>query len=131
MKDNTFMLEKGLREKIRVYFDKDLDSARMALEEQYKKYDEYKSALNNFMKADVKEDIAEIDSRMKTRVAKYKVFDPKKALAQQEKDEKNGGNSKSNGIFEKYGMDADDMVAEMERLRESEKEAREEVTMMQ
>jgi hypothetical protein len=80
MKDNVFMLEKGLREKIRIYFDKDLDTSRMALEEQYKKYDEYKSALNAYMKADVRDDINEIDARMKTKMAKFKVFDTKKAL---------------------------------------------------
>lgn len=80
MKDNVFMLEKGLKEKIRIAFDKDLDSARMALEEQFKKYDEYKSALNAYMKADVRDDINEIDARMKARMTQYKVFDPKKAL---------------------------------------------------
>jgi len=73
MKDNTFMLEKGLKEKIRIYFDKDLDQARMALDEQHKKYAEYKEALNSFVKADIKDDINSIDALMRKRVEKYKV----------------------------------------------------------
>ena len=77
MKDNTFNLEKGLREKIRLYFDKDLDLARMNLsqnlEEEHKKYSEYQMALNTYMKNDVKEDINYIDTLMKKRVEKYKV----------------------------------------------------------
>ena len=39
--------------------------------------------------------------------------------------------SKANFKFDQYGMDAEQMVTEMERLRESEKEARDEVLMMQ
>lgn len=58
MKDNTFMLEKGLREKIRIYFDKDLESSRMALEEQFKKYLDYKGLLNAHMTKEVTDDIA-------------------------------------------------------------------------
>jgi hypothetical protein len=73
MKDNVFNLEKGCKEKIRLYFDKDLGQARMVLEEEHKKYAEYKEALNTYMKNDVKEDINYIDTLMKKRVEKYKV----------------------------------------------------------
>lgn len=33
MKDNVFLLEKGLKEKIRLYFDKDLEQTRVLLDE--------------------------------------------------------------------------------------------------
>jgi len=41
MKDNVYLLENGLKEKIRLYFDKDLEQTRMQLEEQKKKFAEY------------------------------------------------------------------------------------------
>jgi hypothetical protein len=57
------------------------------------------------------------------------VFDPKKALElnNNKGSNSNDKNSKNNFVFEKYGMDADQMAEEMDRLRESEAEAREEV----
>jgi len=33
MKDNVFSVEKGLKEKIRLYFDKDLEQTRILLAE--------------------------------------------------------------------------------------------------
>lgn len=139
MKDNTFMLEKGLKEKIRIYFDKDLEQARMALDEQHKKYAEYKEALNSYVKADIKDDMNSIETLMKKRVEKYKVNSGTTKNPQDREDESKKksksklttSSSKQNFKFEQYGMDADQMVAEMERLRESEKEARDEVLMMQ
>lgn len=41
MKDNIFALEKGIKEKTRLYFDKDLDQTRVLLAEQKRKFKEY------------------------------------------------------------------------------------------
>lgn len=87
--------------------------------------------MNAYTKANVSEDINQIDARMKAKMANYKVFDPKKALEQVNNTANSkkdiDKNSKNNYVFEKYGMDADEMAEEMERLRDSEKEARDEV----
>jgi len=41
IKDNVFMMEKHLKDKIRLEFDKDLDNTRMQLDEQKRKFVEY------------------------------------------------------------------------------------------
>lgn len=41
MKDNVFSLEKSLKEKVRLYFDKDLEQTRVLLAEQKQKFREY------------------------------------------------------------------------------------------
>ena len=41
IKDNIFGLEKNVKDKVRLYFDKDLEQTRVLLEEQKKKFAEY------------------------------------------------------------------------------------------
>ncbi len=45
MKDNVFALEKGIKEKTRLYFDKDLEQTRVLLAEQKAKFKEYQLSL--------------------------------------------------------------------------------------
>ena len=72
MKDNVFSLEKGLKEKIRLYFDKDLEQTRVLLAEQKKKFKEYQVTLNSYVEENVSHNINYIDEEMKKRVEAYK-----------------------------------------------------------
>ena len=72
MKDNVFSVEKGLKEKIRLYFDKDLEQTRILLAEQKRKFKEYQLTLNSYMRENVTENINYIDEVMKKRVEQYK-----------------------------------------------------------
>jgi hypothetical protein len=72
MKDGVFMLEKGLKESIRLRFDKDLEVARGLLVQQKKKYGDYKDNLNAHVRGEIKEEINSIDGLMKKRMAELK-----------------------------------------------------------
>lgn len=72
MKDNVFLVEKGLKEKIRLYFDKDLQQTRVLLDEQKRKFGEYQQQLNAYVREHVKESHNYIDQEMKQRVEAYK-----------------------------------------------------------
>ena len=72
MKDNVFAVEKGLKEKIRLYFDKDLEQTRVLLSESKRKFAEYKGTLNSHMEEKVTTTINQIDAVMKQRVEAYK-----------------------------------------------------------
>jgi len=72
MKDNIFAVEKGIKDKVRLYFDKDLDQTRVLLEEQKKKFKEYQQTLNSHIRADVTDNINHIDEVMRERVERYK-----------------------------------------------------------
>ena len=72
MKDNIFAVEKGIKDKVRLYFDKDLEQTRVLLVEQKKKFKEYQQTLNSHIKLDVKNNINYIDEVMRERVEQYK-----------------------------------------------------------
>ena len=72
MKDNVFALEKGIKEKTRLYFDKDLEQTRVLLTEQKAKFKEYQLSLNSFMRENVTSNINYIDEVMKKRVEAFK-----------------------------------------------------------
>jgi hypothetical protein len=65
MKDNVYNLEKQLKDKIKLRYEKDLDQTRMELLDQKKKFGEYKAALNSTMNGEIKENINEIDGLIK------------------------------------------------------------------
>ena len=68
IKVSIFSLEKSVKDKVRLYFDKDLEQTRVLLEEQKKKFKEYQTALNSSMKLNVKNNINYIDEEMKKHV---------------------------------------------------------------
>ncbi len=72
MKDNVFALEKGIKEKTRLYFDKDLEQTRVLLAEQKAKFKEYQLSLNSYMRENVTSNINYIDEVMKKRVEAFK-----------------------------------------------------------
>ena len=72
MKDNVFSLEKGLKEKIRLYFDKDLEQTRSLLHAKAQKFNSYQLTLNSHMRENVTENINYIDEVMKARVEAFK-----------------------------------------------------------
>jgi predicted deacetylase len=72
LKDNVFSLEKGLKEKIRLHFDKDLTQTRVLLDEQKRKFSAYQDTLNSHMRARVTEEVNYIEQTMRKRVDVFK-----------------------------------------------------------
>ena len=72
MKDNIFTLEKKLQDKIRLTYDKDLEEARMKIDEYRKKFLDYSANVNARVIADVRENCNNIDSTMKQKAEQYK-----------------------------------------------------------
>ena len=72
MKDNIFAVEKGIKEKTRLYFDKDLEQTRVLLAEQKAKFKEYQLSLNSYMRENVTSNINYVDEIMKKRVETFK-----------------------------------------------------------
>lgn len=67
VKDNVYQMEKLLKDSIRLNFDKDLERARLELEESRKKFSEYQQTLNSHMKADITRNFNELDAEMKRK----------------------------------------------------------------
>ena len=72
MKDNIFGLEKALKEKVRLYFDKDLEQTRVLLAEQINKFKDYQLALNSHIRLDVTNNINHIEEVMKKHLEQHK-----------------------------------------------------------
>ena len=143
MKDNIFAVEKGIKDKTRLYFDKDLEQTRVLLAEQKKKFKEYQNTLNAHIKLDVKNNINYIDEVMRERVEQYK--DTQNAVDGKTKQiekvasltdkyahlVKKGPSNDPNDPFGGSNQNNLLIFAEMERLKESESESREEVLKLQ
>ena len=67
MKDNVYLLEKQLKDKIRIYFDKDLQDARVQLKEQRKMFDEYRVGVKAAMNNNLTNVVNNLDQEMKER----------------------------------------------------------------
>lgn len=67
VKDNVYLLEKNLKEQIRLEFEKDLEQARRELAESRKKFSEYQATLNSHIKADLTRNFNELEADMKRR----------------------------------------------------------------
>jgi hypothetical protein len=106
MKDGVFMLEKGLRESIRLRFDKDLEVARGLLVQQKKKYGDYKENLNAHVRTEIKDEINSIDGLMKKRMQELKQAaegskgDGKEETKKVAKNKMNSSQSKSANKFD-------------------------------
>ena len=66
-------MEKLIKDSVRLSFDKDLDRARLELNESRKKFTEYQKTLNSHLKADITRNFNELDAEIKRNtVAKNK-----------------------------------------------------------
>lgn len=72
LKDNVFSLEKGLKEAVRLRFDKDLEQTRALLHQRHLDFGAYKRNLNSFMEGKVSEIRQNIDEDMRQMLADYK-----------------------------------------------------------
>lgn len=72
LKDNVFSLEKGLKEAVRLRFDKDLEQTRALLHQRHLDFAGYKRNLNSFMEGKVSEIRQNIDEDMRQMLADYK-----------------------------------------------------------
>ena len=64
LKDNIFLLEKNLTEKIKLCYDRELDQTRMHLADFRKQFGEYQDTVSERIKAYVREQDTSIDERM-------------------------------------------------------------------
>lgn len=76
IKDNIYSLESGVKEKVRLYYEKDLSDTRVLLAEVKNNFGRYRENMSASLKADVADNINQIEERMKVRIEKEEV--PKK-----------------------------------------------------
>jgi hypothetical protein len=76
IKDNIYSLESGVKEKVRLYYEKDLSDTRVLLAEVKSNFGRYRENMSASLKADVADNINQIEERMKVRIEKEEV--PKK-----------------------------------------------------
>jgi hypothetical protein len=72
LKDNIYLMEKNLTEKIQLCYDKELDMTRMKLNDVKIGLKEYQDSVNEKVKANVREKINTIDAIMKQKANTYK-----------------------------------------------------------
>ena len=133
IKDNIYALESGVKEKVRLYYDKDLSDARMQLEEMKMNFLRFTDNMSASLKEQVHDNICQIEMRMKVSIQKEepKQFDSREAMLKDKYSQllKKGNNQKADGFGgEKANMA---LLEEMERLKESEAESREELLAIQ
>lgn len=89
LKDNIYLLETNLTEKIRLNYDKELDSARVQLADIKKQFHEYQESVSAMIKAKVRQEQNTIDGVMKKTAARFKdLAVPTKVQEQQQLEEK-------------------------------------------
>lgn len=72
IKDNIFLLEKNLTEKIKLCYDRELDQTRMLLSDFRKQFSEYQQSVSAKIRAEVREEVNTIDGVMKKKANHYK-----------------------------------------------------------
>jgi hypothetical protein len=75
VKDNVFLLEKNLTEKIKLCYDRELDQTRMQLADIRHQFKEYQDSVAAKIKAKVREEVNQIDGVMKKKATQYKDLD--------------------------------------------------------
>jgi len=65
VKDNIYTMEGKLKDKTKLSFEKDLERARLELAESKKKFNEYQITLNSHVKADIQQNIQNIEVELK------------------------------------------------------------------
>ena len=72
LKDNIFLLEKNLTEKIKLCYDRELDQTRIQLTDIVKKFKDHRETVKYSIEANVRQEINTIDSTMKHKANIYK-----------------------------------------------------------
>lgn len=125
IKDNIYALESATKEKVKLYYEKDLSDVRMQLSELKMNFERFRNNMEASLKEQVHENICAIETRMKVSLQKEdpnRKFESKEAELRDKYDQllrptQGGGNDKTNVA----------MLFEMERLKESERASREEL----
>ena len=148
IKDNIYTMEGHLKEQIRLSFDKDLEQGRLQLGETRKKFAEYQRTLNSHMEADSQMNRNELEVELKRLVQRKnepidpnapkdnaQLFDDYSHLLQGEakkeyKEAQLSGTPQDKArIYNNKELEL--ILREMDRLKFSEKEARDELLEMQ
>ena len=127
------MLESGVKEQVRLYFEKDLSDTRMQLSEMSKNFLAFTENMSASLKEQVHDNICQIEMRMKVSIQKEepKTFENREEMLKDKYSQllKKGNTQKGDGFGgEKANMA---LLEEMERLKESETEARQELLAIQ
>ena len=121
IKDNVFEMERNLTEQIKVNYDRELDQTRMQLDETRRKFADFQLNINARVMADVRDNINSIDSIMKGKAALFK------DLSRQGPPSTTINKGVSDSELNYYER----VMREFETLKESEREAREEIIQLQ
>ena len=149
LKDNIFLMERNLTEKIKLCYDTDLDQSRMLLADYKKQLQEGRQKLSSDVKRDVRAIQNEIDEIMKKKVLTYRELDKKtpnqEALEEYQKKMREKGTvnvsnttinieniviSKKDKSIGQKGPNDPNIEYEMNILKKNEKEARDEVQQL-
>jgi hypothetical protein len=137
MKDNVFLMEKDLTEEIRLCYDRELAQTKMQLADKEHQFKEYQESFNATIKAEVRNNHNQIDGVMKQTAERYKEL--KKPTKRQEAFEKHVGSINNttvnidqviisnDGTVHQPGAADPKLLEELETLKASEREARDEV----
>ena len=155
MKDNIYTLEKILKEKIKLRYDKDLEATRLELKEQKRKFFEFQNALQSNMTNEVKLNISQIDEVIKKRIKGYSDISEDTPEARKEDDSNTYGHllrgearhqymqmraakalGKEKDISQDHGgvfknEDLEEVFDDFRRLKANESESRQEVLKLQ
>lgn len=145
LKDNIFLLEKNLTEKIKLCYDRELDETRMRLADFRGAFKDYKEGVSQEITARVRAEVNGIDATMKAKAALFSdTSQPtrrQQALAEHQAKQINVNNTtlnidnliiNSDGSVAQGGGPADPkLLEELEELKKNEAEARAEVLRLQ
>lgn len=115
------MLESGVKEQVRLYFEKDLSDTRMQLSEMSKNFLAFTENMSASLKEQVHDNICQIEMRMKVSIQKEepRTFDNREDMLKDKYSQllKKGKNQKGDG----FGGDQANvaLMEEMEKFKES------------
>lgn len=145
LKDNIFLLEKNLTEKIRLCYDRQLDETRIQLTDIVKKFKDHRETVKYSIEANVRQEINTIDQTMKQKANIYKDLeqqtDKEKKLDEFKSKQININNTTINidnvvvmrdgSIAQTGGTQDPRLLEELETLKRNEQESRQEVLRLQ
>ena len=129
IKDNVYSLESGVKDKVRLYYEKDLADTRLQLAEVKANFARFRENMSASLKADVADNISQIEDRMKVNIQKE--TETKKFASKAEQLTNKYSQLLKQGGGDGFGKENTALLFEMERLKESEAESREELLAIQ
>ena len=88
LKDNIFLLEQRLTDKIRLCYERELDETKTQLSDFKKQFGEYQEAVTAIVSAEVRQEVNSIDSVVKQMASRFKDLDKKTKVQMKQEEQK-------------------------------------------